>query len=175
MANERVKPLGGAGCVLSVRTSVVVRGGGYGLYAGLTCGAVIGGLFGLVWGPPFMLAGAVCGCVVGSVAGLSTGLLGGTVFALALPCLVRHPRAVRPAGAAIVPGLLAVGWIIISLATGDVVTIGEWAVTVLTGYVAVGTAVGASVGPRVLHGKQVVPPDAGDRCVTGGEEADSPG
>jgi hypothetical protein len=175
MANERVKPLRGTGCVLSLRTSIVVRGGGYGLYAGLTCGAAIGGLFGLVGGLPFLLAGAVCGCVVGSVAGLSTGLLGGAAFAFALPCLVRHPRAVRPAGAAIVPGLLALGWITISLTTGDAVTIGESAVTVLTGYVAVGTTVGAFVGPRVLHGKQVVPPDAGDRCVTGGEEADSPG
>jgi hypothetical protein len=74
-----------------------------------------------------------------------------------------------------VPGILAAGWGIRSLSAGEPLRADGAGLAVLTGLTVLGAVTGAIVGPRILYGKQVVPPDAGDSCATGGEGADSPG
>jgi hypothetical protein len=163
------------GPVIPLRTSIVVRGAGYGLYSGLALGALAGCGLAVFGGPLYLVVGAFYGSTIGAVTGLVAGLIGGVAFAVAVPCLARHAHALRPAGSAIVPGILAAAWGVRSLSAGEVLRVGGAGLGVLTGFAVLGAVTGALVGPRILYGKQVVAPDAGDSCATGGEGADSPG
>ncbi|MCO6008253.1 hypothetical protein NE236_25065 [Actinoallomurus purpureus] len=148
-----------AGRTVPLRTSIVLRGTGYGCLAGLIGGAIFGALLRL----PYLFWSVIyafCGGVVGGAAGLVAGLIGGVAFALAMPCLARHPRAVRPAGAAVLPGILVLASCVFSiwrLKTADDILSGETRET-LAAICMVGAAAGTLVAPRILYGKR--PDDA---------------
>ena len=152
-----------------LRMAIVCRGGGYGALAGMAGGAVVGGV--LAWPDPSLLFVVILAGLTGGCVGLAVGIIGGAIFAAAAPCLARRTYAARLAGAALVPGLLAVG--IGAFARGDagsfVAESGEGLVIVS----ALGIVGGALVGRRVLYGKPTEAED--DRASSrGGDGADSP-
>jgi hypothetical protein len=163
---------GPAGRTIPLRTSIVLRGTGYGFFAGLTSGALAGAALGLSAPPWLVLVAASGGGIVGGGAGLVAGFVGGVAFALATPYLARHPAAARPAGAAVLPGTFILAWIVIAILRTDIaehLLLGRAPIATFGVLSAVGAVAGAIVAPRVLHGKR---PAAGDD-PPGGEGADS--
>jgi hypothetical protein len=154
-----------------LRTSIVLRGIGYGFLAGMTSGALAGVALVLA-APPWAFVAAVGGGVIGGAAGLVVGLVGGVAFALAVPYLARHPAAARPAGALVLPGTLVLAWVVIAILRTDTAAyllFGDEPRATFGLLSAVGAVAGAVVAPRVLHGKR--PPAGGDPAD--GEGADS--
>jgi hypothetical protein len=155
-----------------LRMAIVCRGGGYGALAGMASGAGVGGV--LAWTDPSLFFVVVLAGLTGGYVGLAVGVVGGAIFASAAPCLARRAYAARLAGAALVPGLLAVG--IGAFVRGDagsfVAESGEGLAIVS----ALGIVGGALVGRRVLYGKPPYPWEAeDDRSPSrGGDGADSP-
>jgi hypothetical protein len=161
MADERpVDGLGGARPAVRVvppRPAIMLRGAGYGFLAGVTGGAVLGGVLGFASGPAWAVPCAFFGGVVGGMAGLGAGVIGGVVFALSVPRLARHAVATRIAGAAVLPGALVLGWGLYAVwqaLTGRAVDAHAGAVGMLLVPSAIGAVAGALVGPRVLYGKR---------------------
>ena len=155
-----------------LRMAIVCRGAGYGSLAGSVSGAVVGGV--LAWADMSLLFVVILAGLTGGCVGLAAGIIGGAIFALAAPCLARRACAARLAGAALIPGLLAVG--IGASARGDAGSFVAESWEGLAIVSALGIAGGALVGRRVLYGK---PPHAweteDDRAPSrGGDRADSP-
>jgi hypothetical protein len=159
------------GRTIPLRASIVLRGTGYGFLAGLTSGALAGAAL-VALRPPWVFVAVAGGGVVGGAAGLVAGLVGGVAFALAVPCLARHPAAARPAGAAVLPGTLVLAWAVIAILRTDIAEhlLAGGAPRATFGVLsAVGAVAGSVVAPRVLHGRH--PPAAAD--PPDGEGADS--
>ncbi len=142
----------------------MLRGIGYGLFAGLACGVLLGGAWGLVgtidtFEPIWLVAGALDGGIVGGIVGLGGGIIGGVAFALFAPRLAHHAGTARRAGAAVLPGAIVLGWGALAIwrvATGRAV-LANWEIVVFLFLSAVGGFAGAMVGPRVLYGKRPAP------------------
>jgi hypothetical protein len=138
-----------------LRLSVVLRGAGYGFFAGLVGGTLTGVVLTLP-APGVVPAAALVGGVLGGATGLVAGLLGGVAFAAAVPCLVRHPHAARPAGSLVMPGVLALAWCVTAACRARTAEalLADRSYRAIAAYVAaVGAVAGALVAGRVLHGK----------------------
>jgi hypothetical protein len=165
------------------RPSLVIRGCGYGSASGVIGGGLVGGGLGVIAGPLGVVIGAVTGGIIGTAVGLVAGLVCGVAFAVAAPCLVGHPRAVRPSGAAVTPGISLLA-LVVCLRWYP-----EGAIGLLTHgaalcfalvVVAVGVVAGALTAPRILYGEQPlfgdgVPGHGDPPCDRASEGADSPG
>ncbi|GAA4493065.1 hypothetical protein GCM10023191_029920 [Actinoallomurus oryzae] len=174
---------GEGGRRVPLRPSLVIRGCGYGSAAGVIGGGLVGAGLGVIAGPTGIVIGAVAGVVIGTAVGLVAGLVCGVAFAVGAPCLVRHPRAVRPSGAAVSPGIFLLAWVVCLRWYPDgaigLLTDGA-ALCFFMVVMAVGVVAGALTAPSVLYGKQ--PPSGGGvpghgdpPCDPGSEGADSPG
>jgi hypothetical protein len=155
-----------------LRMAIVCRGGGYGALVGMVSGAIVGGV--LAWADESLLLVLILAGLTGGFAGLAVGAVGGAIFASAAPCLARRAYAARLAGAALIPGLLAVG--IGASARGDAGSFVAESREALAIVSALGIAGGALVGRRVLYGRPPHPWEAEDDRATsrGGDGADSP-
>jgi hypothetical protein len=164
------KARGTAGRTLSLRPSIVVRGARYGALAGAGSGALYGAVVSLPYGSVAFL-GIFAGGLVGGVTGLVTGTAGGVALALAAPCLVRHTVRCRIAGAAVIPGVLTLAWCSYAIwnVSGAVTILarpgGDGPLVALSLW---GGAIGALVGPRVVHGGAHTAPGAGDAADSAG-------
>ncbi|MFB9831644.1 hypothetical protein [Actinoallomurus acaciae] len=170
---------GEGGWRVSLRASLVIRGCGYGSASGVIGGGLVGGGLGTVGGLPGIVVGMVVGGIAGAAIGLVAGLVCGAAFAVGLWCLVRHPWAVRPAGAAVSPGisLLALALSLWWYPDGTIGLLTNGPASCFAAVVVgVGVVAGALTAPCVLYGRQ--PPSArrGDPpCDRGAGGADSPG
>jgi hypothetical protein len=161
-----------------LRPSLVIRGCGYGSAAGAIGGGLVGAGLGVIGGPLGIVIGAVVGGITGTAVGLVAGLVCGVAFAVGLPCLVRHPRAVRPAGAAVSPGIFLLAWAVCLrwYPNGAIGLLTDGAALCFAAVVvAVGVVAGALTAPCVLYGKYPPSGHGDPPCDRGPEGADSPG
>lgn len=167
------------------RSSIVARGVIHGFLAGAVCGVLAIGAVQLT--DPSARPGTVPGVMAlaliaggfGSFVGLVVGAVGGVAFALAAPCLAGHQVITRLAGAAVVPGLLLLGWIAAWAFGGHPILPDAQDVRRLAPPLVflggTGGGAGALVARRVMHGSRREPVRSGEGTPgpPGGEGADS--